>query len=287
MLVDKPKGWTSFDACNALKGALRCLGVPKIGHAGTLDPEATGLLIICSGAATKRIDDFMGMPKEYSGTLKLGEGTPSLDAETEVEERLPWEHLTDDDLRRGASELTGDILQVPPMFSAIHHQGRRLHELAREGVVVERPPRPVTVHRFAVERDAADRQMVHFVVECSKGTYIRTLAHDLAVRLGSTAHLVALRREAIGDSRVGDAWGAEELRDGLFEAMRAAGVDVSRAAARREGGDGGGGGGRGGGGERVKRGRKRGKGGRGGGGGGGGGEGSSSGQEGDGGGGGV
>ena len=271
MLVDKPKGWTSFDACNALKGALRCLGVAKVGHAGTLDPDATGLLIICSGSATKRIDDFMGMPKEYSGTLKLGEGTASLDAATPVEETLPWEHLTDADLKRGAAELTGDIQQVPPMFSAIHHQGRRLHELAREGVVVERPPRPVAIHRFDVERDASDAQLVHFYVRCSKGTYIRTLAHDLGTRLGSTAHLTALRREAIGDFRVGAAWGAEELRDAMFEAMRAAGIDVSRAAARREGGGGGGGGGKRGNG----RGRRRGGGGgqRGGGGGDGGGSG--------------
>jgi tRNA U55 pseudouridine synthase TruB len=147
------------------------------------------------------------------------------------------------------------------MFSAIHHQGKRLHELAREGVTVERAARPTTVTRFDVARDASDRQLVHFYVSCSKGTYIRTLAHDLAVGLGSTAHLTALRREAIGDFKVGDAWGAEELRDRLFAAAKAAGIDVSP---REDGG----GRGRG-----NKKGRKRGKGdggGRGGGGGGGG-----------------
>jgi tRNA U55 pseudouridine synthase TruB len=135
------------------------------------------------------------------------------------------------------------------MFSALHHDGKRLHELAREGVTVERAARPVSIARFQLTRDAADRQLVHFNVACSKGTYIRTLAHDLGTSLGSTAHLIALRREAIGGFRVTDAWGAEELRDAMFDAARAAGIDNAKAVERPKGGRRGrGGGGRRGGG---------------------------------------
>eukprot|EP00879_Flechtneria_rotunda_P006230 GHRR01006549.1.p1 GENE.GHRR01006549.1~~GHRR01006549.1.p1 ORF type:complete len:338 (+),score=124.08 GHRR01006549.1:1035-2048(+) len=220
LLVDKPKGWTSFDACNAIKKAIKRLGIKKVGHAGTLDPAATGLLIICTGSGTKSIEGFMAAQKEYSGTLKLGEGTVSLDAEEEVTERLPWEHLTDEQLQEAAKTLTGDIKQVPPMYSALHHQGQRLHELARAGVTVERAARPVTITRFDVHRDASDCQLVHFYVGCSKGTYIRTLCHDLATSLGTTGHLVALRREAIGDARVDKAWDIQVLLDKLFAAIR-------------------------------------------------------------------
>eukprot|EP00775_Hariotina_reticulata_P003807 gene3807-4064_t len=201
-------------------------GSGGVGHAGTLDPAATGLLIVCtgkwdaSGAGTKFIDSFMAAHKEYSGTIKLGEGTASLDAETEVEETKPWEHITDEELQEAAQKLTGDIKQVPPMYSALHHQGQRLHELARAGVTVEREARPVTITRFDIHRDATNGQLIHFYVGCSKGTYIRTLGHDLATSLGTTGHLIALRREAIGDAGVGQAWDIKQLVDKMFAAIK-------------------------------------------------------------------
>ena len=217
LLVDKPKGWTSFDVCGKLRGALAALlsrrgKHVKIGHAGTLDPMATGLLIVCVGGATKSIDRFVGMQKEYSGVFRLGEATPSFDAESDVSEQLPWEHVTDADLLRSRTKFMGIIFQVPPMFSAIRIGGKRLYDVARAGKEVERAPRAVTVDQFDLERDAEDIQNVRFNVTCSKGTYIRSLAHDLGRTVGSAAHLTALRREAIGDLRVGpQAWEIREL----------------------------------------------------------------------------
>ncbi|GAB4819158.1 hypothetical protein N2152v2_006204 [Parachlorella kessleri] len=215
LLVDKPKTWTSFDVCAKIRGALKRIQVKKVGHAGTLDPMATGLLIVCVGRGTKAVDAFMAMTKEYTGVLRLGEGTPSYDADTEVSQRLPWEHITDEQLLAARERLVGEIQQVPPMFSAIRLGGKRLYEVARMGGEVERQPRTVTVEAFELERDPQDPQSVRFRVVCSKGTYVRSLAHDLGAALGTAAHLTALRREAIGEYRVQDAWQVQELTDQL------------------------------------------------------------------------
>ncbi|KAI3438008.1 hypothetical protein D9Q98_000451 [Chlorella vulgaris] len=221
LLVDKPKGWTSFDVCGKLRPAIAALlrrknRDVKVGHAGTLDPMATGLLIVCVGRGTKAVDSFMAMRKEYSGTLRLGEGTPSFDAESPVEQRAPWEHITDEDLLRVREGLVGEIQQLPPMYSAIKVGGQKLYEAARKGQEVERQPRTVTVECFDLQRDATDAQSVHFRVVCSKGTYIRSLAHDLGAALGSAAHLTALRRDAIGTHSVVGAWDVQQLAQQLY-----------------------------------------------------------------------
>ncbi|BDA42161.1 tRNA pseudouridine synthase B [Coccomyxa sp. Obi] len=208
ILVDKPQDWTSFDVCGKLRGALK---IKKVGHAGTLDPMATGLLIICTGRGTKQIDDFVAMEKAYSGTLRLGQATPSYDAMSEIDEELPWDHITDEDLEAAKQAFLGDILQQPPMFSAIKIKGERLYKAARRGEVVERQSRPVTIHSFELRRDDENKQDVHFRVACSKGTYIRSLAHDLGRAVGSAAHLTALRRESIGTHSVADAWTVPDL----------------------------------------------------------------------------
>ncbi|PRW57095.1 pseudouridylate synthase transporter [Chlorella sorokiniana] len=218
LLIDKPQEWTSFDVCGKLRGALAALLKKKnrdvkVGHAGTLDPMATGLLIVCVGKGSKAVDAFMAMTKEYSGTLRLGEGTPSLDAETPVDERLPWEHITDEELLAARDGFLGEIQQLPPMYSAIKVGGKKLYEAARKGKEVERQPRTITVERFHLRRDEADRQSVHFSVVCSKGTYIRSLAADLGRALGTAAHLTALRREAIGEYSVQGSWQIQDLAD--------------------------------------------------------------------------
>lgn len=220
LLIDKPQGWTSFDVCGKLRGTLAAVlrkknKEVKVGHAGTLDPMATGLLIVCVGKATKSIDSFVAMKKEYSGVLRLGEATASYDADSDVTVTLPWEHLTDEGLVQAREGLLGEIDQLPPMFSAIRVGGKRLYESAREGKEVERSSRRVMVERFDLERDLVVRQDVKFYVVCSKGTYVRSLAHDLGAAAGSAAHLTALRREAIGEFRVTSAWNLEELAAAL------------------------------------------------------------------------
>ena len=179
--MDKPLDWTSFDVCGKMRGLTR---VKKVGHAGTLDPQASGLLIVCVGRqATKTIDHFQGLDKVYRGTLKLGEETASYDACTPVERTAPWSHLTDADIEREAERFVGDILQLPPMYSAIKRRGKKLYELARKGITVEREPRPVRVDTFKVWRGqplpggeggvedcgveaVEDPQIVHFEVRC-------------------------------------------------------------------------------------------------------------------------
>ncbi|KAH7622367.1 putative tRNA pseudouridine synthase B [Nannochloris sp. 'desiccata'] len=216
LLIDKPKGWTSFDVCGKLRGSLGGLlrrqnRKIKVGHAGTLDPMATGLLIVCIGKATKSIDNFVAMKKEYSGVLRLGEATASYDAESNVILTKPWEHITDEALLQARTGFLGNIEQLPPMFSAIKIAGKRLYESAREGKEVERKRRNVSVDRFDLERDVDSPQNVKFYIECSKGTYVRSLAHDLGFAAGTAAHLTVLRREAIGEFRVGSAWAMDDL----------------------------------------------------------------------------
>ena len=210
LLMDKPKGWSSFDVIRKLR---RLLPVRKIGHAGTLDPMATGLLICLVGRATKLMETFMGLPKTYEGTLRLGEVTPSYDAETEVAERHAWQHLTEADLEAARTQFVGEIIQHAPMYSAVKVGGERLYKKARRGEAVERPPRQVRIDAFDLTGwDGAD---VSFHVDCSKGTYIRSLAHDMGQTLGVGAHLVALRRTAIGPYRVDKAWTVEQLEAAL------------------------------------------------------------------------
>jgi tRNA pseudouridine55 synthase len=237
LLVDKPPTWTSFDVCGKLRGVLapllrRKAFKIKVGHAGTLDPMATGLLIVCVGRATKSIDSFVAMTKEYTGVLRLGEATASYDADSPVEETAPWEHVTDEALQAAATALTGTLHQLPPMYSAVRVGGKRLYESARAGQEVERKHREVTVEAFEVTRDPEDPRAVTFRVICSKGTYVRTLAHDLGKAVGSAAHLTALRREAIGVHRVTAAWEVRALVQGLGGRMK---EDSKGAAGEGEG----------------------------------------------------
>ena len=239
LLMDKPKGWTSFDVVGKTRSMTRKFGVKKVGHCGTLDPDATGLLILCVGKATKMVESFTGMDKVYTGVLRLGEGTPSQDAATEVDETAPWEHVTDAALAAEAAAMLGEITQIPPMYSAIKVKGERLYKAARRGETVERKERRCVIRSFEVSRDdAEDARNVSFRVECSKGTYVRTLAHDLGRRLGSIAHLTALRRESIGEHDVRDAWTTEALfeacgpqLEAFLEAKEAGERDAAAAAA--------------------------------------------------------
>lgn len=214
LLVDKPQGWTSFDVVNKIRYRLKHqLGVKnlKVGHAGTLDPMATGLLIVCTGRATKQIDEYQGLPKVYTGTLVLGATTPSYDAETEIDEVFPFEDITTEDLENARHPFIGDIDQIPPMFSAIKVDGQPLYKRARKGEVIEVKPRAVHIESFVLTEVELPR--VSFEVHCSKGTYIRSLANDFGKALGSGAYLSALRRTAIGPYLVENAWDVDRWVD--------------------------------------------------------------------------
>lgn len=210
LLLDKPRGWTSFDVVAKLR---RLLNVRKIGHAGTLDPLATGLLIGLVGRATRQMETFMGLDKVYTGTLCLGAVTPSYDADTPVAETHPWQHLSDAALEAARHRFIGEVIQLPPLFSAVKVGGERLYRKARRGEDAVRPERTVRIDAFdLLQRDGAE---VTFRVACSKGTYIRSLAHDFGQHLGVGAHLVALRREAIGPYQVEAAWTLDRLAEAL------------------------------------------------------------------------
>ena len=216
LLIDKPLEWTSFQAVNALKWAIRkkfSLKKIKIGHAGTLDPLATGLLIICTGKFTKKIPELQGQVKEYTGTFTLGATTPSYDLETEVNETFPTEHLSDDQIKAATSKFLGEIDQVPPIFSALKKDGKRLYELAREGKEVEIKSRKIEISEFEITR--IDLPELDFRVVCSKGTYIRSLAHDFGKALGSGAYLSELRRTKIGDFNVNNATSPNVFKENL------------------------------------------------------------------------
>ncbi len=200
LLIDKPSGWTSFDVVARLRTLLR---IRRIGHCGTLDPMATGLLQICVGPATKLVETFQAGIKEYLGTIRFGGMTPSDDAETEEEKTFPTDHVTLELLTASATQFVGTIEQIPPMYSARKINGERLYRLARKGKVVDRPPRQVTIERFDIER--VDIPEVDVRVVCSKGTYIRSLARDLGSKVGSGAYLTALRRLRSGEHHIDDA----------------------------------------------------------------------------------
>lgn len=212
LLVNKPLTWTSFDVVNKLRYTIKFkLGVKKIkvGHAGTLDPLATGLLIICTGKFTKKIDSIQVQNKTYTGSLMLGKTTVSFDAEEEPNATFPTEHITPELMEKTRHQFIGDIMQFPPHYSAIKVDGIPLYKLARKGIKKEIKSRPVTISKF----DLTEVRMpeVDFLVDCSKGTYIRSLANDFGKALDSGAYLSGLCRTAIGDYKLEDAWDLEEL----------------------------------------------------------------------------
>ncbi|MDC0408937.1 tRNA pseudouridine(55) synthase TruB [Flavobacteriaceae bacterium] len=218
ILIDKPLNWTSFQVVNKVRWLIRKhygLKKLKVGHAGTLDPLATGLLILCTGAMTKSIEEFQGQEKKYTGRLKLGATTPSYDLETEINATFKYEHITEEMLHGALPQFTGTILQKPPIFSAIKKDGKRLYSLAREGKTTELPDREITIKEFTLS--AVELPNVEFNVRCSKGTYIRSLAHDFGAALDSGAHLTALRRTAIGSYDVAQAISIEQFEDQLAQ----------------------------------------------------------------------
>lgn len=207
LLVNKPIGWTSFDVVNKIRYALkRKLGVKKIkvGHAGTLDPMATGLLLICTGSWTKKISSFQDMGKTYTGSMLLGAVTPSYDAETDVIEEFPFDHISEGDVTEALKKFQGEIEQIPPVFSAIKVDGKPLYHYARKGREVEIKSRMVTIHDFHITNSRIPE--LEFYVQCSKGTYIRSLVHDLGKALGSGAYMTALQRGSVGPYKLEDAW---------------------------------------------------------------------------------
>lgn len=207
LLIDKPLQWSSFQAVNKLKYLLiNKVGLPKkfkIGHAGTLDPLATGLLLICTGKFTKKIAELQGQAKEYTGTFHIGATTPSYDLETEIDATFPTEHIDEALIHETIKQFLGEIDQKPPVFSAIKKDGKRLYEHARAGEEVEIASRKTTMHEFEITRIALPE--IDFRVVCSKGTYIRSLAFDFGKALNSGSHLTALRRTKIGDYDVKNA----------------------------------------------------------------------------------
>lgn len=212
--VDKPEGLTSFDVIRKLRRVLR---VRKMGHAGTLDPMATGLLIVLVGAATKLQQRFMDLDKEYRGVLRLGEITASFDAETEVDIRKDPSHITEEDVERARRRFVGSIRQQTPPYSAVKRGGERLYKKARRGENVQAPLRDVFIADFSIlYRSGAD---LAFTVRCSKGTYIRSLAHEFGMELGVGAHLVSLMRTAIGPFHVADAWNISDLQQAADRAF--------------------------------------------------------------------
>ena len=214
LLVNKPYGWTSFDVVNKVRYTItKGLGIKKIkiGHAGTLDPLATGLLILCTGKFTKKIEEFIGFDKEYTGTLILGATTPSFDLETEIDRHYPTEHLTEADIRIAAEKFTGTFEQIPPLYSAKKIEGKRAYKFARNDQEVELKPHTVTIPVFEITSVALPE--VHFRIVCSKGTYIRSLARDLGLALKTGAHLTALCRTRIGPYYLRDAYEVEALTE--------------------------------------------------------------------------
>ena len=207
LLIDKPLNWTSFQAVNKIKYALiNKVGLPKkfkIGHAGTLDPLASGLLLICTGKFTKIISELQGQAKEYTGTFYIGATTPSYDLETEIDEKYPTSHINEGLIQKTVKQFLGEIDQKPPIYSAIKKGGVRLYEHARAGEVIEIESRKTTIYEFEISRIALPE--IDFRVVCSKGTYIRSLAFDFGKALNSGAHLTALRRTKIGDFHVENA----------------------------------------------------------------------------------
>ena len=211
LLVHKPLHWTSFDVVNKLRYHIKQkLGVKKIkvGHAGTLDPLADGLLIICTGKKTKSINDYMGLTKTYTGTITLGATTPSYDLETEIDQTFPTENLNAEKIKAVAESMKGEYDQYPPIFSAKKIKGKKAYDLARAGEEVKLQSKLIHINTFDLEK--IDLPEVNFLIKCSKGTYIRSIAHDMGKHFNNGGHLTALRREAIGEFNLNEAKTVEE-----------------------------------------------------------------------------
>ena len=206
LLLDKPIGWTSFNMVQKVRYLTR---VTKVGHAGTLDPLATGLLIICTGKYTKQINTYMGMTKEYTGTMVIGATTPTYDLESEPENFNNIDHISAEQIQLATRQFVGPILQMPPQHSAIKKDGKRLYESARQGIEVKVDPRPITIESFEITK--IELPTIDFKVVCSTGTYIRSLVKDFGDTLGVGAYMSALRRTRIGDFKIEDAMQWEDL----------------------------------------------------------------------------
>ena len=212
LLIDKPLNWTSFQVVNKIRWELKNkFGIKKlkVGHAGTLDPLATGLLLVCTGKMTKKISEIQALVKQYTGTFTLGATTPSYDLETPIDGTFPIDHLDDNALKEVINQFTGVVDQYPPVFSAIKKDGKRLYEYARKGEEIKIKSRQVEI--LAFELTKIKLPTIDFYVKCSKGTYIRSLANDYGKALGSGAHLSSLRRTAIGLHRIEDAYTIEQI----------------------------------------------------------------------------
>ena len=212
LLIDKPLKWTSLDVVKKIRNTIR---IKKVGHAGTLDPLATGLLIVCTGKMTKKINDFQEMPKEYTGTFVIGQTTPSHDLETEVSTKKNIQHITEKDINEIVKMFQGPVLQVPPAHSAIKKDGQRVYIKARAGEQVELSPREVVIHKLEVTQFTPPH--IHFRLACSKGFYVRSLARDFGEALGVGAYLSELRRTRIGDHSVDNAMNIEDFVKSLEE----------------------------------------------------------------------
>lgn len=212
LLIDKPLNWTSFQVVNKVRWLIRkqfSIKKIKVGHAGTLDPLATGLLIICTGKFTKQIDNYQAQEKEYTGTITLGATTPSFDLETEIDQTFDISNITEAEIKNATRQFIGEIEQYPPVFSAVKKDGKRLYEFARSGEDVEISPRKISISEFEIT--SIKLPEVHFKVNCSKGTYIRSLAHDFGKALNNGAHLSGLRRTKIGAFSVEEAISIEDF----------------------------------------------------------------------------
>jgi len=212
LLFDKPISWTSFDVVGKVRAEVRkVLGIKKIkvGHGGTLDPLATGLMIVCTGKATKKFNELIGLDKTYSGTFHIGATTPSYDLETEIDEKFDISHITEKQIKDLATEFIGKQMQTPPIYSAIKVKGQRLYEKARKGEDVEIKKREINIYQFNI--DAISLPEISFTIHCSKGTYIRSIAYDFGKRLNSGAYLSSLRRLQIGEFSIDNAWNIKEF----------------------------------------------------------------------------
>lgn len=208
LLINKPLRWTSFDAVRKIRNMIR---IKKVGHAGTLDPLATGLLIVCTGKFTKKINEYMAKEKEYTGSFTLGAVTPTYDLESDPADPKPLDDITEEKIHAATAGFTGEIMQVPPAHSAIKIDGKRVYELARKGVEVKIDPRKVTIHAFEITK--IELPVVEFRVVCSTGTYIRSLANDFGAALGCGGYLSSLCRTRIGEFKLADAITPAELEE--------------------------------------------------------------------------
>ena len=210
LLINKPLYWTSFDAVRKIRNLIK---IKKVGHAGTLDPLATGLLIICTGKFTKKINEYMAQEKEYTGSFTLGASTPTYDLESKPENFKPFENISDERIHETTKKFIGEIMQIPPAHSAIKIEGKRVYELARKGKEVKLEPRKIFIHEFQITK--IELPVVHFKVVCSTGTYIRSLANDFGNELGCGGYLSSLCRTRIGNFKLEESLSIEEFEKKL------------------------------------------------------------------------